>query len=409
MDSALQLDIEPPVDATDEVVRILLVDDDPAYSHLCKRYLSKHVQPRFEVVSVATAALGLEACQNQHFDCLLVDYTLPDIRGTQVLQALTLDPEQPAPPTIIMTADGGERAASEAVRAGATDFLSKRVISPESLIRAVNNAVEKGRLQRSVAIRSKALEVANQRLSANNEQIQRFYQSVSHEVKTPLAAAREFIAIVIDGIAGPITDYQEEMLTHALDSCDQITAHFNDLIEMTRLDAKKIALNRSVNSVSRVIARCFAAADAAVEGKQLYIKKRVANEVPEFPFDCNRIIQVLSNLLGNAIKFTPQGGTITVTIAHDEVSQRVSMSVADTGCGIAPEDLDRVFDRLYQVDETGDELMGAGLGLGLSIAQEIVALHGGEMAVESIFGEGSTFSFWLPTAIPDPNEAKEKS
>lgn len=384
------------VDSDEETLRVLLIDDDPAYRHLCLRYLSNVESPSFEVVATSTAAEGLVELEANEFDCLLVDYALPDLSGTQVIRTFQNSSSIEAPPTIIMTADGGESAAAEAVRAGAADFLPKRVVSAQSLARAIQNAVDKARLHKSAAVQSRELQHANEQLQAKNEEIQRFYQIVSHEVKTPLAAAREFIALTLDGIAGPIVDYQKEILTHALDSCDQIAAQFNDLIEMTRLDAKKIILHKEKSSLDDVVTRCFASVSMAIDAKNIYVKKRITTEIPPFWFDCNRIIQVISNLLGNAIKYTEPGGTITLAISHDAAAESVEIAISDTGCGIAPSDLAQVFDRLYQVDGEGDDYMGAGLGLGLSIAQEIVALHDGEISATSVKGEGSTFTVRLP-------------
>lgn len=118
--------------------------------------------------------------------------------------------------------------------------------------------MEKGELRRSIALRNRELLEANVELQARNEEIQRFYQSISHEVKTPLAAAREFIAIVLDGITGDVNDEQKEMLVYARESCDQIAEHFNELIEMNQLEAGKVTLNRQWTSLGGLIKRCLA-------------------------------------------------------------------------------------------------------------------------------------------------------
>lgn len=390
--------------ASRDVVRVLVVDDDPAYQHLCKRYLSKHDKINYEVVAVSSAAEAYEECRRSSFDCILIDYVLPDLMGTQVIQNLGVESSMELPPTIVMTAGNGQLAATEAVRVGATDFLSKGVVSAESLSRAINNAVEKGRLKRFVTERGQQLQAANKQLQTKNDEIQRFYQSVSHEVKTPLAAAREFVAIVLDGVAGPVTAEQKEILHHALESCDQITSHFNDLVEMTRLDAAKIKMKRSVGSIESVVTRCLASMSSAVKAKELELISEIETPLPLLYIDSNRVIQVLSNLIGNAIKYTDPGGRITVEISHRSKERVVQIAVRDTGCGIPEKDLPQVFERLYQVGDTGDDLMGAGLGLGLTIAKEIVALHDGKIWAESEHGEGSTFAFTLPVARSNIDE-----
>ena len=391
-----------------DAIRVLLIDDDPAYRHLCERYLSKNADSRFELVSVPNASAGIAECQEESFDCLLIDYTLPDVSGTQVFRTLSSILSELTPPAIILTADGGEDAAAEAVRAGAADYMPKRTVSAQSLSRAICNAVEKSRLKSSAETRRRDLQRANEELQSKNDEIQRFYHGVSHEVKTPLAAAREFIAIVLDGIAGPVTQQQTEMLTHALDSCDQITSHFNDLVEMTRLEAEKITMKKKVGSLEGVVTRCLASMAAAVEAKNISLEKHIESPLPLVLIDGNRVIQVLSNLLGNAVKYTDPNGKITLSISHSTADGYIHIAVADTGCGIGDDALPHVFERLFQVENGGDELMGAGLGLGLSIAKEIVALHDGDIWAESVLGEGSTFAFRLPVArsIFDDSETK---
>ncbi len=386
--------------AASETIRVLMIDDDVQYSALCARYLKSSNRANFTVTFASSAAEGFKELDKAEFDCLLVDYLLPDLTGTEVVRALRDFKADPYPPTVIMTAQGGESAAAEAVRAGAMDFLPKRTVTATSLVRAITNAVQKNSLRKSMAEQSSKLRRANQELKTRNEEIQRFYQVVSHEVKTPLAAAREFIAITLDGIAGPVTAYQTEMLTYALESCDQISAHFNDLIETTRLESKKMVLNKELTALDEVVTRLFASMSSAVDSKKVFLKKRLLNEIPPFWFDCNRVIQVLSNLLGNAIKYTEPGGTITMAVRHDREAEVVEIAISDEGCGIAPEDLERIFDRLYQVGGTGDDFMGAGLGLGLSIAREIVQLHDGDLTAQSVVGEGSTFTVRLPSTNP---------
>jgi len=378
--------------------RLLLIDDDPSFCRLCERYLARDREATYEVFTAHNASAGISRCKTEEFDCLLIDYTLPDLSGTSMFRTLESLLEDLVPPAIILTADGGEEAATAAIRAGATDFLPKHSVSSESISRAIRNAVAKGRLKRSIEFRSRELERANEELKSKNDEIQRFYHTISHEVKTPLAAAREFIAIVYDGIVGPVTEKQTEMLTHALDSCDQITLHFNDLVEMTRLDAQKISMKKKIGSIDNVVARSLAAVSSAIEGKRLNFEQNIESPLPCVLIDSNRVVQVLSNLLGNAIKYTEPQGKIMLSINHDVTDGYLDISVEDSGCGIGSSDMPHIFDRLYQVKDGGDENMGAGLGLGLSIAKEIVALHGGDISVQSQLGEGSTFTFRLPVA-----------
>ena len=379
-------------------LRVLIVEDDPSYRHLCRRYLTHSSSRRVDVEEAATGDAAFRAIQRDRYDCLLVDYALPDTTGTEFIHEAGKQLGERVPPSILITAAGGEMAATEALRVGAADFLPKQVVSAETLARSIGNAVEKARLRGALNQRSEELERAIETLRARNEEIQRFYQNVSHEVKTPLAAAREFLSIVLDGVAGPVTSEQQEMLMHAVDSCDQITAHFNDLVDMTRLEAGKIQLNRRLASVEAIGIRCFAAVKAGLRAKSIRFEQAIDSPLPLVYLDRNRIMQVLGNLLGNAVKYTPEGGMVRLVIRYYAEEEQIELIVTDTGCGIARQDLPHIFDRLYQVQSSEDQFTGAGLGLGLSIAREIVLLHGGTIRAESVKGSGSSFTVRLPAA-----------
>lgn len=393
----------PDESAGNDPVSVLLIDDDPASAHLCARFLGRVADQIYELVEADSAADGVRQCVTGTFDVVLIDFRLPGSSGIQVLNKIRERLGDDAPPAIILTAEDCAQAATTSMLSGASDFLSKTALSPESLSRSITNAVEKHKLQKTARNRREQLVEMNNRLVRKGEELQRFYQSVSHEVKTPLAAAREFIALTLDGVAGPVNDKQSEFLNHAIDSCDQITAHFNDLLEMTRLDTGKVTLDLEWAKLDGVVTRCLASASAAVEARQLYVQVRKQEPLPELRFDVNRIVQVLANLLNNAVKFSPPEGKIVLTVAETDDKRHVRIRVEDNGCGIHESEVTQVFERLYQAQVEGEQQMEAGLGLGLSIAREIVQLHGGKIWAESFLGRGSTFFFELPIEGPPPS------
>jgi two-component system sensor histidine kinase/response regulator len=223
-----------------------------------------------------------------------------------------------------------------------------------------------------------------------------FYHMLSHELKTPLTAAREFVAIVLDGLVGPLTDEQREYLALAKDSCDQMTLGLNDLLDVTRLDTGKLHIVPRPTCFGAVVSRAIVSMAPVAQDKEILLQRIIASDLPEVFIDEKRITQVLTNLLSNALKFTSIGGEIVVKADHDPQRPAwVLVSVSDTGRGIAPEQLNCIFDRLYQV-QSEDAGMAGGLGLGLHICQEVVRLHGGEIWVDSTLGKGSTFFFTIP-------------
>lgn len=240
------------------------------------------------------------------------------------------------------------------------------------------------------------LERSNETLHRKHEELQGFYHTVSHELKTPLTAAREFVSLVLEGLAGPVTETQVDYLRTAQESCDQMRVSINDLLDSTRLDTGKMNLEVKPGSLGALVGRVVLMLTPAARSKELQLESAFEADLPEIAFDEHRIAQVLNNLINNAIKFTPAGGRIRVTVVRSASSLGfLEVSVQDTGCGIAKPHLERVFERLYQV--RGDDVsQGKGLGLGLHICQELVQLHGGKIWARSEPGAGSVFSFALP-------------
>ncbi len=241
------------------------------------------------------------------------------------------------------------------------------------------------------------LEESNRDLTRRNEEIQSFYHTLSHELKTPLTSAREFVSMVIDNLAGPINPTQAEYLTIVKKGCDQMRVCINDLLDATRVETGKLALKMKPVSPGPLLQRIVTAISLKAAEKGIALVNQVDPRLPEATLDEIRITQVVTNLLNNAINYTPSNGRITVQ-AHVVLGQPewFQVSVEDTGRGIPAEEQDRIFDRLYQV-KNGDATNGNGIGLGLYLCRELVQAHGGSISVKSEPGKGSAFTFVLPT------------
>ena len=397
--------IEKPDLPIDEVVeapcahsRILLVDDDEVFLHLCKRYLRSDPTANHIIVSANTIGEALLAFQFDTFDCVIVDYCLPDGNGAEAIDRLTKTAAGKMPCTIVLTGQSGEQAAIDAVRSGANDFLTKGNLTKAGLCRAVNNAIEKNQLRNLHLSRLKDLEVANSLLRRRNDEIQRFYHTVSHEVKTPLTAIQEFVSIVFDGLAGEVSEEQKTILNYALQSCDQIKSQFDELLELSRFETGKMQVNLQPASIYEVLDHCVVPATPAAVAKNISLLIVDEPDLPMVSMQSDRIIQVVSNFIGNAIKFTPENGEVTVRVGLTASGDKLRVSVKDNGCGIPVKDIKHIFDRLYQVNPNINHDSKSGMGLGLSIASQIVELHGSRIEVKSKSGEGSEFSFTLNSA-----------
>ncbi len=278
-----------------------------------------------------------------------------------------------------------------------TDRLSKKVAELEA---ALNDSQQKEiRLREMMEQAVKAeqtLEETNKDLLRKNEQIQNFYHTASHELKTPLTSAREFVSIVIEGLAGPLNETQAEYLSIARESCDRLQVSIDDLMDSTRLETGKLTLEMKTGSFAVVVQQLVTILGPVAARKQITLSYEVQPDLQDFSFDENRLMQVLVNLVNNALKFTPENGRVTITagMTPDQPGY-IKVMVKDTGCGIPPADLDRIFERLYQVPNP-DGGSQQGLGLGLYIARELVQSHGGKIWIESELGKGSRFSFVIP-------------
>jgi signal transduction histidine kinase len=244
-------------------------------------------------------------------------------------------------------------------------------------------------LEARVAARTQELETANRHKSE-------FLANVSHELRTPLTAIKGFVDNMLDGLTGELNSRQLRYLTRLQANTDRLARLINDLLDLSRIEAGRLELRPTTVQLASLVHDVVASLRpvAAARGLQLEAPTTAASVWA----DADKVTQVLMNLLGNALKFTPADGQVTVTVTHDEVAW-VQIAVADTGPGIAAEDAAHIFDQFYQTAHT-DLATRHGTGLGLTIAKTLVEMHGGRLWVESTVGHGSTFRFTLPVAPP---------
>ncbi len=382
---------------------LLIVDDDAAYRYLCRAALESTAQCPESILEASSAAETLELLRAQPIDCILLDYVLPDGTGADLIREIRDIYPDWIGAIIVMTSGGSEKIAGEVLRAGAMDYIPKDRVSGDSLVRAIRNATHKARLEHDLLEKNAHLLESNNLLERRASEISNFYHKVSHEIKTPLTAIRMFVSILHEGLTGPLTDEQREILGQCLDSCDELVAQFNDLVDCTRLESKKVSLKKSRHDVRKLIQRATIAAGATAEAKSIRLSQKCEETLPDIHVDPGRFCQVLANLVGNGIKFTKPGGSVVLDAYVDPADDTyVVFEVSDNGIGIEEANLTRVFDRLFQVDTSSDASLGAGLGLGLTIAREIVRLHGGSLSVTSIVGAGTTFTVRIP--VDDPGD-----
>ncbi len=233
------------------------------------------------------------------------------------------------------------------------------------------------------------------RMSGELEQLERLRRelvaNVSHELKTPISALRAHLENLLDGVERPDPETLEIMLSQS----ERLGRLVDQLLELSRLESGDVPLRREEVALASLVRQVLSEIEVARPGSGVTLERRLAEDLPPVLADRERIHQVLFNLLDNAMRFTPSGGRVTVSAERRDGA--VDVRVADTGPGIAPEHLPRLFERFYRVDPARSAREG-GTGIGLAIARSVVEAHGGRIWAESSPGRGSVFTFELPVA-----------
>jgi len=232
-----------------------------------------------------------------------------------------------------------------------------------------------------------------------------FVSTVSHELRTPMTAMKGFVDIILKGMAGPIGDEQRRFLHIVRSNIDRLTDLVNDLLDLSHIETGRMRLAFEPALLHDVVADVLRTLHARVGEKEHTLDVRVSPALPPVRADASRLMQILINLIGNAVAYTLPGGHITIAARADD--RFTVVEVSDTGVGIAPEDQRRVFERFFRADNAAVR-EAKGTGLGLPIVQSLVEMHGGRIWVhsEGVPGKGSTFSFTLPLWETDASMPK---
>ena len=223
-----------------------------------------------------------------------------------------------------------------------------------------------------------------------------FTSMVSHELRTPLTAIKEGIAIVLEGATGEINEDQREFLDMAKRNVDRLKRLIDDVLDFAKLESKKLEFRMRLGNINDAVVEVVQVHSPVAKEKGLYLKDEQAKDLPLIEFDLDRMLQVMNNLISNAIKFTDSGG-ITVSTSHDCDNNSVIISVKDTGMGIKEEDLPKLFQKFQQLGGLNQRKTG-GTGLGLAISKQIIEQHKGLVEIESEYGKGTLFKVILPVA-----------
>ncbi len=375
--------------------KILLIEDNSAEARLWQELLREAQLRQYSLVHVKRLSQALEYLEQEKFDAILLDLTLPDSQGLASLEPLLNC--APQLPIVVLTNTNDNKLAIEAVRQGAQDYLVKRQVNAQVLIRSVHYAIERKQAEEALREKNQSLVLQMEEQTAElakaqeiNQLKSQFVSMLSHDFRNPLTTILLSTGL-LQSSGHQLT--WEKKLTHfqlirsAISNMDRL---LEEVLLVNRADSGKLQCH------PQPLALGFWCRQL-VEELQLSIGQH-----HEFVFrtqgDCNRgswdedlLRHILSNLLGNAIKYSPEGSTINFTLSATE--QEVRFQIQDQGLGISPQEQEKIFQPFQRADNVGNI---PGTGLGLAIVNFCVETHGGKIAVESEVGAGATFTVTLP-------------
>lgn len=404
---AIQLDGRPEADSlveSDHKVNVLLVDDLPENLMALEAILDDFA---YHLVRATSGEEALRWLLKEDFALILLDVQMPGLNGFETATIIKSREKSRSIPIIFLTALSKEDCfVFNGYSVGAVDYLFKP-FDPDILRAKVRVFADLFRKDRALvahaeelAQRTHELERANEELRSADRYKDEFLSVLSHELRTPLNFIMGFASILKDEVAGPQTELQQSYLAKILNGTDRMLLLVNDLLDFAKLRSGKFRLAPEWVDYNTLLEEVRATLEPLAAEKHQTLETDV-QVVQAIYVDSNRLVQILSNLIDNAVKFTPFGGTVRVraSIADDMLLTEVT----DTGVGIAPADIPKLFTRFHQLD-MGSTRSASGLGLGLSISKALIEAHGGVVGVRSEPGHGSTFWFSLPLKPREPLE-----
>jgi two-component system sensor histidine kinase/response regulator len=377
----------------DKPVRILVVDDELGIREGCKRALTPH---GFEVDVAENGPAGLRKLREEgRFDVLLLDAMMPGMSGLEMWQQV----RQLAPDLIciIITGYATVELAVQATREGAHDFIAKPFTS-ELLLQVINRQLERRQLRREAervrALREETRELARARAELQKlEAVEgRFMLNMVHILRAPVAVLQNSIQLIRKGYVPP--EEQPAMLERAEQRAGELLTTLDDLLILAYLKEGVGLTKAETVSVADVLGEVLTMLKGWAGQQGVTVTAEVADR-PHITANPDYIKALWTHLLSNAIRYTPAGGHVTVSLQTDRGQGQVIGAVSDTGIGVATEDISRIFEDFYRTEEA-KAMQETGTGLGLPIVQQVVEKYGGTVEVESVEGQGSTFRFTLP-------------
>lgn len=353
--------------------KILIIDDEESICDACSEV---YIKDGHKVEIAKDGETGLKKVNEFNPDIVLVDLKMPGISGIEVLEELKkINPDIVS---IVITGYATIDSAVEVMKKGAFDFLPKP-FTPDELRVITNRAIEKRESIKELNRFQKMREV--------------FISMVSHQLKTPLVAVRQYLEVILGGMAGEINEEQTEILDRSKIRIDGLLKLIKDWLNLSRIDENKIVDKLKPIKIYPIINKILYLLKLKAEEKNVSINIDIPEDLPMISGDSESLEQAFLNLIDNGIRFNKEGGSLSISAKSE--NDVILIDISDTGIGIQKEKIPYIFEQFYQIKNNEIENI-EGTGLGLSIVKKIINAHSGTIKIESKHGRGSIFSVILP-------------
>lgn len=380
---------------------ILVVDDNAVIRQIMKLALE---QNQHHVTLATDGQEAIDLMRAHFFDLILLDIMMPNMNGFQVLEYMAKEPELAAIPVIVVSADTQIDSAIRCIQLGAEDYLVKPP-NQTLLHTRVNTSLRKKFLHDQQQAHQAAMEQMYEAIKAANAAKTEFIAMAAHELRNPIAQISTTNHLL--SRVGPLNEKQEKLLEKINFSLERMQALIVDLDDVSRLEAGNMRLNLEQLDLRQLILKIAESLEHDLRERQHTLDVDIRDNLPLTLADRDRMIQVLTNLLGNAIKYTPDQGAIFVTAVYERQHQAVHVTIQDTGLGIQANEQQRIFSKFFR-SEDSDVRDRPGTGLGLYITKSLIEKQNGHIWFDSKYGEGTAFHFTLPVAAKT-EPVKEKA
>ncbi len=395
---------------------ILVVDDLPDFRQLMQAILQDAGYKDIVTAESAQEAftiLGLDdpSLPTPEVDLILLDINMPEMDGVEACQHIKNVPNLSDIPVIMVTGIAAEEKLEQAFDAGATDYIVKPT-SPAEMLARIGSALNlKQEMERRMSgyvsdleEKNRELELAFVELEKKNQELEEasrakthILSTATHELKTPLTSIIGYIDIILtrQNKVGPLNEKQQRYLQTAQRNSYRLKSLVDDLLDISRIESGGLELTPAELELWPEIQEIVTGMRTQIDEKNIDLVLDIPQEICPVLADKLRLTQVISNLLSNACKYSPQGARVTIRAREEDAGVRIDVS--DTGIGISPEDQERLFTKFFRADNSSTREV-SGSGLGLYITKHLIEAHGGRIWASSQLGQGTTFSLTWPKA-----------